>query len=309
MRWILLLAAVAVLMAQTNSSVQMTRDVNGNAVTGLQITEAKTKTASETTEKLQSINGRLVPLERVEERVLKSDPAGKVIERIVKRYDQTGNPGPPEKTLIEEQTTPSGSTTRSTTYRGDLNGNMRVAERSVTETRLSSGGKSVETIVERPTLNGSLETVEKTSVQQTGSPDRYTQDVVTYRQGQNGFYPATRVVTEHTQQGAASSESAARYEVGSSGSLELHEQTVSRTVKRPDGSEVSQVDHFGKSVAGTVSESGSPLKMTERDIIERRPGSGGTVETLSVQRPSISDPNTLGSSRVVSETVCRGKCQ
>jgi hypothetical protein len=33
------------------------------------------------------------------------------------------------------------------------------------------------------------------------------------------------------------------------------------------------------------------------------------VETVSVRRPSVSDPNRLGDLQKVSETLCQGKCQ
>ena len=33
------------------------------------------------------------------------------------------------------------------------------------------------------------------------------------------------------------------------------------------------------------------------------------VETLSVRRPTVSDPNRLGALQQISETVCKGKCQ
>jgi hypothetical protein len=51
------------------------------------------------------------------------------------------------------------------------------------------------------------------------------------------------------------------------------------------------------------------LKLYEQQTIDRRPGAGNSViETLSVRRPSISDPTTLGPSRQISETICKGKC-
>jgi hypothetical protein len=52
------------------------------------------------------------------------------------------------------------------------------------------------------------------------------------------------------------------------------------------------------------------LKLQEQQIIERKPGSGQTlVETITVRRPSVSDPKTLGPARQLSETVCKGNCK
>src|SRR5437763_11157147 len=78
-------------------------DVNGHRVDGPQITETKTKTSLERTERLQSINGRLVPLERIEERSIRDDSSERVVERTVQRFDQEGHPAPPEQSLIELQ--------------------------------------------------------------------------------------------------------------------------------------------------------------------------------------------------------------
>jgi hypothetical protein len=55
---------------------------------------------------------------------------------------------------------------------------------------------------------------------------------------------------------------------------------------------------------------GGALKLQEQQIIERKPGSGQTlVETITVRRPSVSDPKTLGPARQLSETVCKGNCK
>ena len=72
-------------------------DVNGNRVSnGPQVISTKTATGSEITEMRQSVNGRMVPLERVEEKVLRDDASGRLVERIIHRYDAQGNPTAPE---------------------------------------------------------------------------------------------------------------------------------------------------------------------------------------------------------------------
>lgn len=277
---------------------------------GRVVTESRTKSSLQRTELTQSINGRQVPLEQIEERLLKEDAAGRTVERIVHRFDPNGKPSPPEKTVIEEQKRPDGATIRSSTYRSDLNGNLQLSERSVTETRKSASGLSSEIAVERPTPNGGLETVEKTTVVQAGTPENYQESATTLRKGASGFYPALKVVTNHTGKAGQTTENSAQYEVGSSGSLELHSQTVLRVEKRPDGSESREQDVFDKSVPGTIDAPGAKLRLKEREYVERRPGSGGSVtETVSVRRPSVSDPNVLGPPRIVSETVCRGNCK
>ncbi len=284
-------------------------DLNGNLVPTTTVSADRTPNSVQVTEKMQSINGGLVPRERVEERVIKDDASGRIVERIVHRYDQTGNPGPPEKQVIEEQKTASGTTTRSTTYRGDISGNMVLYERSASETRVNGSDRSTDTVVERQTMNG-LDTVEKKSVTQSGSKDDYQENAVIYRKGENGFFPAVKTSTTHSQHDGVSTENTAEYEVGYMGSLELHSQKVSRVVKNPDGSESTEVDLYGKSVPGTVDSPEAKLQLKEHEIVEKKPGPGGTVrEIVAVRRPTISDPNTLGPEKVISETICRGKCQ
>ncbi len=62
---------------------------------GPTISQTKSANGSQTTVTTQSINGRTVPMEQVEEQVLRNDSSGKVTERIVRRYDPQGNPLPP----------------------------------------------------------------------------------------------------------------------------------------------------------------------------------------------------------------------
>jgi len=134
--------------------------------------------------------------------------------------------------------------------------------------------------------------------------DRYIRD------GNGNFSLATRKSTEHTQQGTEASDNTAEYEIGADGRLQLHSQTAAKTVTRPDGSKAVELNIFGQTVSGTVNPDGSnKLKLQEQQLIEKKPGPGDTVvETVSVRRPSLADPNTLGPAKQLSETVCRGKC-
>jgi hypothetical protein len=71
----------------------------------------------------------------------------------------------------------------------------------------------------------------------------------------------------------------------------------------------TQVDIFGKNVAGVVNDSSTALKLQEQQLIDRQRQSKDTVvESVSVRRPSVSDPKTLGPARQLSETVCKGNC-
>ena len=297
---------------QSNISSTKSVDINGNPVAdGPTISQTKSANESQTTVTTQSIDGGTVPLERVEERILRNDASGKVTERIVRQYDPQGNALPPVRKTIEEQKRPDGTTTiQSTTYATDINGNSQITERSVTETRNTGAGETSETTVQRPTSNG-LETVEKQSQVVSKLGKNFQAESTTYRRdGNGGFYPAVRQTTEHTVQGAEVSENRAEYERGANGELQLHGQTVTKTVTRPDGLKDAVVDVYSRDVPGIVSGNESGLKLQERQVIESTPGPGNTVvQTVSVQRPTVSDPGKLGPARPLSQTVCKGDCK
>jgi hypothetical protein len=299
------------LLAQESSVTSTTSvDINGHRVPdGPTVIHSKSDGRSETSEVVQAINGRTVPIERVEQRVVSEDSSGRVVERLIRRYDQTGNPTTPVKEIISEQKRPDGSSSKQiSTYRGDINGGMQLIEKSTTETRVSGSTENAETVVQRPTVNGSLDTVEKQSTVKVKEPAGFTEETTTYRRdGNGGFRAAVRETTEHNQQGPQSSDSMAEYELGPNGQLQLHSQKVTKTVTAADGSKEQVVDIFGQNVPGTVDP--GRLKLQEQQLIQRKPGPNDTVtQTLSVRRPSVSDPTTLGPARQLSETVCRGKC-
>ncbi len=305
------IASVLTLCAQQSSVTSASSvDINGRRVAeGPGVIRTKSNSHTETTEVLQSVNGRSVPIERVEEHVIREDASGRVVERIIHRFDQTGNPTAPVKETIEETKRPDGSSTKQvTTYRGDINGGMQLIEKSMTQVRTSGATESTETLIQRPTVNGSLETVEKQSSTKLKQGSGYQEEATTYRRdGNGGFSAAVRKTTEHVEQGPESSDNTAEYERGSTGQLQLHSQTVTRTVTGADGSKDVVVDIFGQNVPGTVDPGG--LRMQEQQLIQKRPGPNDSVtETLSVRRPSVSDPKSLGPVRQISETVCRGKC-
>lgn len=307
----LLAGALCAQQASVTSTTSV--DINGHRVSdGPQVIRTQSPTGSVTTETLQSINGRMVPLERVEERIVRDDASGRVVERLIRRYDPQGNPTQPVKETIDEQKRPDGSSTvQTTTYRGDVNGSMQLVERSVAEAHKGDSRESVETVIQRPTVNGSVETIEKRSSVKTKQPGGgYQEETETQRKSSNGgFYTAVRQTTEHSVQGSQATDNTAEYEVGATGQLQLHGQTVSKAVTRPDGSKDVVLDIFGRNVPGTVDSGNSGLKLQEQQIIQRTPGPGGTVtETVSVRRPTVSDPNKLGPERQLSQTVCKGDC-
>jgi hypothetical protein len=308
-RLLCLSAAVSLAAGAQSTYTTTTMDVNGNRVPlGPQVSSTHTDDVTVTTQSARSINGRMVPVERIEEHVLRKDASGTVVERIVQRYDDTGNPAGKRRIVVEQQNHPGGSTVESTTYATDVNGRMSVVERSTTETQVSGTTITANTVVERPTINGSFEPVEKQNVVTTKHANNYEEATVTYRKDPAGqFQAAVRRTTEHQESGGKATDNTAEYEVGPTGRLELHSQRVVNTEKGSGGSENEQVDIFRKNVPGVVNDTGA-LQLIEHQIIERRSTAGGIVETLSVQRPTVADPNKLGPPRELSETVCKGKC-
>lgn len=299
-------------LSAQDSSVRTTTsvDVNGNRnPDGTQIAQTKSKSSVDTTERMQSINGRMVPIERVEERVVRDDSSGRVVERLIHRYDATGNPTTPVKETIEEQKRPDGSSTIQTTrYRGDINGDMQLVQKSIADTRKSGSTETTNLVIQRP-LNGSIETVEKKETVRVSEGTGYREEATTYRSdGNGGFGVALRQTKQHTEQGRQATDNTAEYEIGGNGQLQLHGQTVVNTVTRPDGSKDSVVNLYGQNAPGTVDPDGK-MKLFEQQIIEQTPRPGNQlVETVSVRRPTVSDPNTLGPTQQISETTCKGKC-
>lgn len=308
--FVLPLALVTAVLGPAQSVYTQTQvDINGNRVSAGP-TEVATKGGH--TELSRSINGRIVPLETTEERVIRDDANGKVVERLIQRYDQTGNRMSPTKEVIEEKKLPGGGLSISrAVYTGDVNGRLQLQERSSTQTQIAGNTESSETVVERSDINGGLAPVSRKSTEKTKSGENYQETSTTYLASQNGsFTPAKKVSKSVTKTNGQSTENAAEYEIGPEGELKLHTQIVQSTVKRPDGSEDVQVNIYGQEVPGiTGSIESSKLHLFEQQHIERRKTSADTVvETLEVQRPSLADPNLLGPPQQLSQTVCKGKC-
>jgi len=302
----------ALALAQSASTSYLT-DLNGRRVEGIAtVTTKAAPGTTETTELRRSVNGREVPLEQVEARVLRDDASGKMVETIIKRYDQTGRLASTEREVIEERKrADGGSTTRSTVYRSDINGRQAEAERRVTETRVQGSTTVAETTVERPSISGSFEVEAKNTrvIEKTAAGQNITD--TDFRKTQDGqFSEAYRRVIGETNSGGTSTVQAAEYAPGVTGRMELARQSVATTTKQPGGASVTELNLYSRSPEnGRTQSANAPQQILEQQIIERVPGPNGQVtEVVSARRPTVSDPNRLGELRKISETVCRGKC-
>lgn len=309
MKIVLLLAFGAASALAQNATSTYTKDLNGNRV---EAQSFNTSATGEQTERFQSINGRQVPLEQTVDRVVSQDANGKVTERIVKKFSRDGQVASTERVMIQETKLPGGgSTVRETTYQTDVNGTSREAERKTIETRVDGSTTTANTVIDRPSLSGSLEPVEKRSEVTVGPADnQHTTESVYRRDVSGGFQEALRFVKSDSKVDDTKKETIANYEPGMDGRLQLASQSESTSTKQPDGTEVTQTNLFAKTVAGNVQDSSGSMRVKEQQVVQRRTNpDGSVVETLSVRRPSVSDPNRLGDLQKLSETVCKGKCQ
>jgi len=298
----------ALLAAQDRQSSTVTYDINGHRVDWSQSRSGDGRSAAT----IQNMNGRRVPLEQVEEKVISNEGGTRVVERIIRRNDATGTPLPPEKSVIETTTRPDGSALeKTTTYRGDLNGNLVPAERVTSQTRKSGATALIETNVERQSLNGGFQTVERRSAQQTVTKTGSAFDETTYRPDANGrFAEAARQVVRTQTANGQTQEQVDEYEAATTGKLKLARQSIGRTIKAADGSERKEVDVFGPAAPGRTVSSEGQMELREKQYFtSRQSGDGSVVQVFSVQRPSLNSTKELGPVQKIAETVCKGKCQ
>ena len=318
MRTYVLFLSIAVLPAWPQETKESTRSVYTYDASGRRsaaydqasVTGAGGSSQSQT---VTDIHGRKVQLESSEETVLSDGPEGRVVERLVKKFDPQGRLAGQEKVRIEEAKEADGvsGTVRATVYDRDLNGHFALRERTTTTTNKDAEALRAETLVERPNVNGELDTQERKVSVTTGSEAATLQDITVYRKDQHGaMAPAVREVTQTTKEGDREVANTSQYNAASTGRMELAGQKLSQTVKNPDGSESQVVDVFGTHAPGQVSSGyNKEPKLRERQLIERTPGPDkGLVETFSVQRPAL-ESGRLGPAQKISETVCQGNCR
>ncbi|WP_321470366.1 hypothetical protein [uncultured Paludibaculum sp.] len=303
-----LLALPAALFAQQSQSSTTVYDINGHRVDWSQSQTGDGRTA----QTQRNLNGRTVPMEKVEEKVVKNEGGVRVVERTVRRYDNSGNPLPPEKVVTETETRADGTAVeKSTVYRGDFNGNLQPSERTVSETRKSGDTAVTETQVERNTLNGGFERVERRVAQEKSDKTSSERDETVYTKDTNGrFSEAGRKVVHSKAENGVTQEQVDEYESSTTGRLKLARQSVTRVSKAADGTERREVDVFGPAAPGRPIPDGEAMQLREKQIFtSQQSGDGSVVQVFAVQRPSVNSTKELGPVQKVSETVCKGKCQ
>lgn len=284
-------------MAAAQQTATYVYDLNGRPV--------ETVGSTNQTTTIRNANGREVPIQKVDEKVISDDGTTRVVERIVRQYSTDGKPGPPEKQRIEQRKTGTGSlTTSTTTWKGDISGNLVITERAVSDSHTSAEGSVVNTAIERPSINGSMEMVERQEQVTRTTPGSQVENTTIYTRNTNGdFGESARSTVERTVKNGTTVENAASYALG-----QLVKQTVSTTVKQGNTEEV-QEDVFLANAPGTVQAAGEGRpRLQQRRLIERSYSASGSKEIVRMQQPSPDDPNRLGNPRKVEEKVCTGKC-
>ena len=302
------LSAAATLAAQQTGSQSSgwTTDVNGARVAGPNYSYIETPQGDQRVETSRTINGQLAPVMSTEDKVLHQDSQSKVVERVIRKYDPTGNPGRPITIRIEEKKNPDGSTSiLSNSYETDLNGNKQLFERSST---LKRGGATTEisTTVERATLNGGLQTVERDTTVEHKTGDNAKVELTSYRRDVSGnFTPFAQTVKQTSKAGAVETADAANYEMGPDGKLILASRSIDHVVTKPDGSKVVDSDVYSRLNAGRASDvNASEPRLQQQVHKELTPGPGGvTIETTSVRARLANDPSRFGDFEKVSQST------
>lgn len=313
MRWLLaLLCTVGAGLAQTATEQETyyVYDLNGRRVpAGWSVERTAAPGESKTVEKAVSVNGRTVPRLEIQEKVIQANASGKIIERTITRYDPNGVPGSPERVRVEE-TPEAGGGARivETVWRADINGRFQLTERSVSEVRKEGERELSSTSVARPTLNGTLETVERIDGERRKTSEGVETQTSTYRRDASGrYYEAVRQISRTTKVGDQELSTWDQYLVRGS-QLALDGRTVSRTVKTPDGAQLTEVDIYRADVPGRPAEPGHPALLERQAIQKTKREDGAVVESILVRRASPNDPGKLGKPEKIGERVCTGKC-
>ena len=307
MRYCLLtLLATSFACAQSTAS-NYRPDLNGRLVEGSQLDVGP---KGDKTERSDSMNGRKVPREVTETRVISESPTGRVIETVTHKFDPTGQPGPVVKTVTEEQTHGNSTTIRATTYFSDTNGRLQEGERRTVESVKQGATTSSDVTIARPGPSGAFDTIEKRKVVSVADKDSVHEDETVYRPTQSaGLVPAEREVRDSRKQAGGASQTREVYRPDYTGRMELMTQEVAKTTERPDGTTVTEKNVYARSTDGVAVTGDTAQRVRAQEVIVRSKGAGDTVvETTTLRQTTPGDPTRLGEPRKVSETVCTGKC-
>lgn len=296
-------------------------DINGNRAVDFSVATAKNGKTTEKTELSDSVNGRLVPKEQTETRVLSETPTEKVTETFDRKFNPNGQLISTERVLTTERKTSGGGTsTQANVFRSDVNGSMQEAERRTTETHPQVGGgmrlagvvaTESDVTVARPTASGGFETVEQQKTVKSEDPTHSHEEQTVYLKSTSGNFVATRrTQTDSRKSGDRTDATVTNYELDYQGRMALLNSETSTAVVAKDGKQVVERNIYSSASDGVPRNEQDGQKIKEQQTIVRTPGADGSLtETVSVRRPTLADQTHLGAPLQISETVCTGKCE
>ena len=307
MRVLLALFIPVLCAAQSSTATYRTDNLNGGRVN----TGSVSTSNGDSTERMQSINGRMVPLEQTSEKVLRDDASGKVVERIIKRYDSTGKLIETQRVLSEETPVRNGAKTmKESVSVTDYNGRSREIERRTTQTQTTGNTTTTNISVDRSNPNGAFQPAERRNIVATGDDRKQESHEVVQMPDLNGrMRDAARTDSITQVTGDRKVSNSTTFEPDATGKMALKEQKVETTVKRPGGETVETSLYSPNATPQMRSAMESNVHIREQRIVERQIGADGSVrESTSVRRPGA-DPDRLGPAQKISETACSGKCR
>jgi hypothetical protein len=293
-------------MAQSSTTTYQT-GINGQRVA---VSTQDQSAAGSRTQRMQSVDGRSIPMEQTTENILRNDSGGKIVERIIQTYDANGRPGQIQKILIEETPLPGGGKiSKETKSQSDLNGRFSPVERLTTETRVSGQTTTTNITLDRPATNNSFQPAEKRNIVTVGpAGSQQSTEVVERADVAGRFRPVIRNESSTQVAGAKTTANTATYELNMLGKFVLAKQTVATTVTSPTGT-VTETNVFATATLGQSVSDSTPLKLQQQLTKETKIASNGSVtEVVSVRLANPTDPTKLSSPSTISETVCTGKC-
>ena len=276
--------------------------LSGNKVSvPISESEENLEGGSQTSLMLTNLNGREVAYLSERERVVKTFPEGKVVERRTQRYDASGQPTQQELIREETRTLADGTVlTTATTYVEDINGRMKPTERTVSRGK-KTGDKTHRTVVsEKHSINGGFRAYFREDSVETQRDETSVEIQKTRKvdDGSGRLIESAREETVMTKSGNKSITQTVVYErEAMSSKMTLSSRTVGELIERPDGSSSETVQVYGLSpTAGStrfLNASGPQLMRTITR--ERTLGTGGEiVETTHTRVRSFADPSRMG---------------
>ena len=301
----LLLVLLSPALFAQSATTEYRTDVNGNRVAFSATAASKDGGRTLIT---KGADGREIPLEKTESRVISDGPGGKVVETIVRRFGNNGQVVATEKTVTESHSrADGGSTVSSTIYNGDANGGMQLGQKNVVETRKQGNTVSSEEVTSRAGADGRLQPVEKRSVVKTGDDKASHEEEAIYRVGNGGqFFEAARNTKDEKKNGDDATTQTVHFEPDVTGRMTQESRKVTETKKAGDGTEVQNTTVYA--AQATRAQSDANAIREQQTVVRKKAADGSVVETTSLRQASVSDPSRLGDSKLVSETVCKGNC-